>query len=104
MSYETIYHTLYALPRGELRRELTKTLRRGHKIRRPRPAGNARQRVIRDGTSIDQRPAEVGDRQLPGHWEGDLIKGAFMRSVPWSSVKAAWCCCRRWTAAMPGPH
>ena len=81
MSHETIYRTLYALPRGELRKQLIKALRQGRKTRRPRSAGKARQGVIRDGTPIDQRPAEVDDRQLPGHWEGDLIKGAFNRSA-----------------------
>ena len=81
VSHETTYRTLYALPRGELRKQLIKALRQGRKTRRPRSAGKARQGVIRDGTPIDQRPAEVDDRQLPGHWEGDLIKGAFNRSA-----------------------
>ena len=80
VSHETIYRTRYALPRGELRKELIKSLRQGHKTRRPRSAGKAGH-VIGDGTPIDQRPAEVDDRQLPGHWEGDLIKGAFNRSA-----------------------
>ena len=81
VSHETIYRTIYALPRGSLRQEMIKALRQKHKNRRPRSAGTHRKGPLQNIVSIDQRPAEVDDRQLPGHWEGDLIKGAFNRSA-----------------------
>lgn len=81
VSHETIYRTIYALPRGSLRQEMIKALRHKHKNRRPRSAGANRKGPLKNTVSIDQRPAEVDDRQLPGHWEGDLIKGAFNRSA-----------------------
>jgi len=81
VSHETIYRTIYALPRGGLRQEMIKALRQKHKQRRPRSAGKSRKGALQNMASIDQRPAEVDDRQLPGHWEGDLIKGAFNRSA-----------------------
>lgn len=81
VSHETIYRTIYALPRGDLRQEMIKALRQKHKNRRPRSAGANRKGPLKNTVSIDQRPSEVDDRQLPGHWEGDLIKGAFNRSA-----------------------
>lgn len=81
VSHETIYRTIYALPRGGLRQEMIKALRQKHKNRRPRSAGTNRKGPVQNAVSIDQRPAEVDGRQLPGHWEGDLIKGAFNRSA-----------------------
>lgn len=76
VSAETIYTYLYVLPRGELRRELVGYLRQHHKQRRPRSRGQ-----IPDMISIEQRPAEVADRIVPGHWEGDLIMGAGNRTA-----------------------
>jgi IS30 family transposase len=63
------------MPRGQLRASLLELLRRRHKARRPARGKNSRSRSIPDMTLIDQRPAEVADRLIPGHWEGDLIIG-----------------------------
>ena len=76
ISHESIYTALYAMPRGELRAQLLSLLPRGHKTRRRRSAGSDRRGLIPGATSIDERPIEVSERLLPGHWEGDLIKGA----------------------------
>ena len=76
ISHESIYTALYAMPRGELRAQLLSLLPRGHKTRRRRSAGSDRRGFIPGATSIDERPIEVSERLLPGHWEGDLIKGA----------------------------
>ncbi len=75
LSHEAIYTALYAMPRGQLRASLLDLLRRRHKARRPARGKNSRSRSIPDMTLIDQRPAEVADRLIPGHWEGDLIIG-----------------------------
>ena len=75
LSHEAIYTALYAMPRGQLRASLLELLRRRHKARRPARGKNSRSRSIPDMTLIDQRPAEVADRLIPGHWEGDLIIG-----------------------------
>jgi transposase, IS30 family len=75
LSHETIYTALYAMPRGHLRAKLLNQLRRRHKERRTTPAGGKRSKSIPDMTLIDQRPAEVDARLVPGHWEGDLIIG-----------------------------
>lgn len=72
---ETIYNAIYALPVGELRKELIHCLRQGQSRRRPRPGGVDRRGQIPDMVSIHLRPPEASDRVLPGHWEGDLIKG-----------------------------
>lgn len=81
ISAETIYTYLYVLPRGELRRELLGYLRQHHKTRRPRSRGQDRRGQIPDMISIEERPAEVADRAVPGHWEGDLIMGAGNRTA-----------------------
>src|SRR5580700_12312664 len=75
LSHEAIYTALYAMPRGQLRASLLELLRRRHKARRPARGKNSRSRSIPDMTLIDQRPAAVGKRLVPGHWEGDLIIG-----------------------------
>jgi IS30 family transposase len=75
-SHETIYNVIYAQPRGELRRELIACLRLARTKRWPRSRGEDRRGQIADLLSIHVRPPEVEDRQFPGHWEGDLIKGA----------------------------
>jgi IS30 family transposase len=76
VSHETIYNCIYAQPVGELKRELIATLRHAHNKRVPRSKGQDRRGQIPDMVSIHLRPPEIEDRQFPGHWEGDLIKGA----------------------------
>ena len=76
ISAETIYVGLYVLPRGTLRSELLAALRQARKARRPRARGADRRGQIPNMTPIAERPAEVATRTVPGHWEGDLIKGA----------------------------
>jgi IS30 family transposase len=72
VSHETIYRALYVQGRGELRRELTRCLRTGRALRRPRRFAPGRGgSAIRDKIMISERPAEVADRAVPGHWEGD---------------------------------
>ena len=79
--HETIYGALYALPRGELRRELLSALRQGRQNRRPRSRGTDRRGFVTDDVKIAARPEDVAERLIPGHWEGDLIKGAANRSA-----------------------
>jgi len=82
VAHETIYTALYALPRGELRRELLAALRQGRQNRRPRARGvDRRQGFVTEDIRIAERPEEVIGRMVPGHWEGDLIKGAANRSA-----------------------
>jgi IS30 family transposase len=76
VSHETIYQAIYVLPRGELRSDLIGLLRQGRKLRRPRTQGKDRRGSLRNMVSVHERPASVLTRQLPGDWEGDLIKGA----------------------------
>ena len=75
VSHETIYNCIYAQPVGELRRDLIACLRHAHNKRVPRSKGADRRWQIPDMLSIHLRPPEIEDRQFPGHWEGDLIKG-----------------------------
>lgn len=75
VSHETIYNVIYAQPRGELKRELVACLRMARAKRWPRSRGVDRRGEMADLLSIHVRPPEVQDRQFPGHWEGDLIKG-----------------------------
>ena len=81
VSHETIYTAIYAMPRGELRTQVIGWLRFGHAKRRPRARGQDRRGQIPEMVSIHERPPEVEGRLVPGHWEGDLIKGAHNRSA-----------------------
>lgn len=81
VSHETIYSAIYLMPRGELRTEVIGWLRFGHTKRRPRTRGEDRRGQIPDMVSIHDRPAEVQERLVPGHWEGDLIKGKSNRTA-----------------------
>jgi transposase, IS30 family len=83
VSHETIYQALYVQGRGELRRELTQCLRTGRALRKPHrvPGERRGKRCIPEELKIANRPAEVGDREVPGHWEGDLILGEDNRSA-----------------------
>jgi IS30 family transposase len=76
LSHETIYCAIYAMPRGSLRTELVKALRKSHAGRLPRARGSSRFTGIQGMTPIALRPPEVAARIVPGHWEADLIKGA----------------------------
>jgi IS30 family transposase len=80
VSHETIYTAIYVQPRGELRTPLIACLRQGRSSRKPRSRGTDRRGQIPNMLSIHVRPPEVADRRIPGHWEGDLIKGAGNRS------------------------
>ncbi len=75
ISHEAIYTYLYVLPRGALKKELIRVLRHRHHVRRPRGKARLTSRPIQDAISIEERPAAVADRTLPGHWEGDLLMG-----------------------------
>lgn len=74
-SHETIYTYLYLLPKGELRKELIGYLRQKKKLRKSRKLTKDKRGKISDMISIHERPKEVEDRIIPGHWEGDLIVG-----------------------------
>lgn len=87
LSAETIYVALYVLPRGALRQELLATLRQARKARRPRARGTDRRGHLPNMTPIADRPAEVATRTVPGHWEGDLLKGARNGSAVGSLVE-----------------
>jgi len=80
ISPETIYQSLYVQSRGELRRQLTANLRTGRTKRRPNGGEIGQRGKIKDMVLISQRPAEIEDRAVPGHWEGDLILGKNGRS------------------------
>ncbi len=87
VSHETIYAHIYAYPRGKLRTDLIKLLRKSHKTRKPRARGEDRRGKIPNMTNISARPQEVASRLVPGHWEGDLIKGKYNRSSVGSFVE-----------------
>jgi IS30 family transposase len=78
VSHETIYRSLFLQARGALKKELIQHLRSKRRIRRSRHSsvhGHSQGKIV-DAISIRERPAEVEDRAIPGHWEGDLLRGA----------------------------
>jgi IS30 family transposase len=76
ISHEAIYQALYVQGRGALRRELTACLRTGRALRMPRARASGRGKTfVRPEIMISERPPEIEDRAIPGHWEGDLILG-----------------------------
>lgn len=78
VSHETIYKSLYIQSRGVLKKELQKHLRTKRIFRQSKKNNTrgARRGQIRDAVSISERPSEIEDRAVPGHWEGDLISGS----------------------------
>lgn len=85
VSHETIYSYIYVLPRGSLKKELLNYLRQQKKYRRRKgkkqPKEEEKRGQIPEMISIEERPREVLDRIIPGHWEGDLILGKWKRSA-----------------------
>lgn len=88
--HETVYQTLYIQGRGQLRHELAGALRSGRARRRPQRQANCRRpRFTTPMVMISERPAEIEDRAVPGHWEGDLIIGKDGKSAIGTLVERA---------------
>jgi IS30 family transposase len=83
ISHEAIYRYIYVLPRGELKRTLIRALRQEHAYRHKHKTDKPSETrgKIADMLSIEERPVEVEDRTVPGHWEGDLILGKNKQSA-----------------------
>lgn len=78
---ETIYQSLFLQAKGELKKEIASMLRHGRAYRKPQGQRAPRQRFVDEMVMISDRPAEVDDRAIPGHWEGDLILGKNNKSA-----------------------
>lgn len=80
VSHETIYAAIYAYPRGSLKKDMVEALRQTKPTRGRRRTTLAKGQTIPEALRIVHRPEHIEQRQLPGHWEGDFIKGAYNRS------------------------
>ena len=87
ISHETIYAAIYIVPRGELRRTLISCLRQHRKVRRRRYRSGLKRGDIPNPTPIATRPREVEARLIPGHWEGDVLRGRANGSAVGSLVE-----------------
>ena len=100
VSHEAIYRAVYALPHGELRRELIGCLHRGKPLRGSKPKGSERRGKLCNMTNIKDRPEGIEGRLVPGHWESDLIlapAGPVRLARWWNArpVSLFWCIYRR---------
>lgn len=103
ISHEAIYQYIYVLPRGNLKKELLQGLRQSRKYRRTQRQKNQDEEKrgrIRDMLSIHERPKEVEDRTVPGHWESDLIIGKYKRTAIATLVERT----TRYTIIIPLPE
>jgi hypothetical protein len=89
VSHETIYQSLYVQGRGALKSELATCLRTGRALRKPRRKPGDRRNRLAGMVSISDRPPEIEERAVPGHWEGDLITGAMNQSAIGTLVERA---------------
>lgn len=80
-SVETIYQAIYLQARGELKQELKRAMRAGRTARRPQGGQGRKPRFREPMAMISERPPEIEDRAVPGHWEGDLITGSRNKSA-----------------------
>jgi IS30 family transposase len=108
VSHEAIYQALYIQGSGALQRELCACLRTGRALRVPRARTRQRgKQFITSELMISQRPPEVGDRAVPGHWEGDLIIGlnssAIGTLVERTTDSRCCCTCRQWLVTPQAP-
>ena len=88
-SVETIHQAIYLQARGGLRQELKRAMRQGRTARGPQGGQGRKPRFREPMVMISDRPAEVEDRAVPGHWEGDLITGSANRSAIGTLVERA---------------
>ena len=80
-SVETIYQAIYLQAGGELKQELKRAMRQGRTARRPQGGQGRKPRFREPMAMISERPPEIEDRAVPGHWEGDLITGSRNKSA-----------------------